>query len=54
MHLTDAEKEAFLQSVTELLSIDVITKDVRDEICRVMMVACVRALQQDNNGADAE
>ena len=44
MELSDAEKKDFLQRIEELLGIDVITTEVRDDIYKTLIVACGRAL----------
>lgn len=46
MNLTSEEKEIFLSHVRNLTEMDVITKEVRDQIYRVLMVACNNALGQ--------
>ena len=44
MDLTTAEKRDLIERVTELVKIDVIKKKDRDDIFRVCMAACSRAL----------
>ena len=52
MKLNEAEKKDFLQRIEELLDIDVITSQARDEIYRILIVACGRALRAEAIGDD--
>lgn len=52
MVLTGEEKAEFLSRVQSLLDTDVITKEVRDEIYKTLIIACVDALRNEANGAD--
>lgn len=52
MGLSDAEKKDFLQKIEELLGIDVITTEVRDDIYKTLIVACGRSLHAGHMGDD--
>lgn len=46
MDLTAAEKRDLIERVSELVKCDVIKKEDRDDIFRVCMAACSRALAE--------
>ena len=52
MLLTEDEKADFLERMQSLLDIDVITKEVRDQIFGTCIMACARALHDSANNEE--
>lgn len=50
MYLTEEEKQSFLEQIQNLLNIDVITKEVHDEILKILIAACARAMSTAGKG----
>ena len=52
--LTEAEKEAFLQKIAELIDFGIIDKEVMNHIYGTLLAACGRRLYEENKGAEHE